>query len=117
MTLRGQTLVSRTDDDAAVPSVCPFKTSLCMPAPRAHVEKHVRVLPAYTATFLNVHTGFSACHNTHRHTQHNTESHTTSHGERGKERETRQEERSGEQTRDKMKKKREEMMFFYGKKV
>ena len=32
-------------------SVCTFKTSPCVPAPRAHVETHVRVLPAYTETF------------------------------------------------------------------
>ena len=50
MTLRGQILVSRTDDDPLSP-VCPFKTSPCVPAPRAHAEKHVRVLPAYTETF------------------------------------------------------------------
>ena len=72
-------------------------------------------------------------HNTHRHTQHNTESHTTSHGERKRKRqkkkkekedrergedgrgETRQEKRSGEQTRDKMKKKREEIRIFLEK--
>ena len=28
-----------------------IKTSPCMPAPRAHVETHVRVVPAYTETF------------------------------------------------------------------
>ena len=37
-------------------SVCTFKTSPCVPAPRPHAEKHVRVLPAYTGTFLNLHT-------------------------------------------------------------
>ena len=31
--------------------VCRFKTSPCMPATRAHAFQHVRVLPAYTATF------------------------------------------------------------------
>ena len=51
MTLRGQILASRTDDDTALPSVCPFKKSPCMPAPRAHVEKSVRVLLACTETF------------------------------------------------------------------
>ena len=35
MTPRGQILVSRTDDDTALPSVCTFKTSPCMPATRA----------------------------------------------------------------------------------
>ena len=32
-------------------SVCRFKTSPCVLAPRPHAEKHVRVLPAYTGTF------------------------------------------------------------------
>ena len=31
--------------------VCTFKTSPCVPAPRAHVFQHVRVVPAYTRTF------------------------------------------------------------------
>ena len=31
-------------------SVCTFKTSPCVPAPRAHVFQHVRVVPAYTGT-------------------------------------------------------------------
>ena len=31
--------------------VCTFKTSPCVPAPRAHVSTHVRVVPAYTGTF------------------------------------------------------------------
>ena len=30
--------------------VCTFKTSRCVPAPRPHAEKHVRVLLAYTGT-------------------------------------------------------------------
>ena len=33
--------------------VCTFRTSPCVPAPRAHVETHARVLPAYTVTFKN----------------------------------------------------------------
>ena len=32
-------------------SVCAFKTSPCMPAPRAHVFQHVRVVPVHTGTF------------------------------------------------------------------
>ena len=32
-------------------SVCTFKMSPCMPAPRAHVSKHVRVVPVHTGTF------------------------------------------------------------------
>ena len=31
--------------------VCPLKTSPCVRAPRAHVETHVRVVPAWTGTF------------------------------------------------------------------
>ena len=31
--------------------VSTFTTSPCMPAPRAYVFQHVRVLPAYTETF------------------------------------------------------------------
>ena len=33
------------------PSVCAFKTSPCIPAPRAHVFQHVRVVPVYAVTF------------------------------------------------------------------
>ena len=89
ITLRGHILVSRTDDDFFLfsfvlllcvwcvgggrkevstfktPSVCRFKTSPCMPAPRAHVETHVRVVPACTGTFLNLHTGVSQRVTTH----------------------------------------------------
>ena len=32
-------------------SVCTFKTSTCMPAPRVHVFRHVRVVPVHTGTF------------------------------------------------------------------
>ena len=32
-------------------TVCTFKTSPCMPAPRAHVLKHVRLVPVHTGTF------------------------------------------------------------------
>ena len=31
--------------------VCTLKTSPCVPAPRAHVELHLRVVPAYTVMF------------------------------------------------------------------
>ena len=48
--VRGQILVSRTDDDPLTP-VCGFKTSPCAPAPRAHVSTHVRVVPVHTGTF------------------------------------------------------------------
>ena len=32
-------------------SVCTFKPSPCMPAPRAHVFQHVRVVQVHTGTF------------------------------------------------------------------
>ena len=46
-------------------TVCPFKTSPvcrlktlpCMPAPRAHVQTHVRVVPVHTETFSTNNTG------------------------------------------------------------
>ena len=31
--------------------MCPAKTSPCVPAPRAHMFQHVRVLPVHTGTF------------------------------------------------------------------
>ena len=98
MTLRGQILVSRTDDDLPNPAlrvsiqnvpVCTFKASPCVPAPRAHVFQHVRVVPAYTGRFacthggvLNPHTGvFSVPHHTaHTHHDHNhSHSHNDTH--------------------------------------
>ena len=59
ITIRGQILVSRTNDDPPASSrvwiqnvpVCTFKTSPCVPAPRAHEETHVRVVLACTRTF------------------------------------------------------------------
>ena len=42
--------------------VCKFKRSPCMPATRAHVEKHVRVLPAYTGRFECTHGGVFSPH-------------------------------------------------------
>ena len=96
--IRGQILVSRTNDDPLLPvcmyktpSVCTFKTSLCVPAPRAHVSTHVRVVPAYTGTFW-MHTRrrfwthtrvfprfFSACRNTQTHTRTHTHTHQQQH--------------------------------------
>ena len=40
---------------------CP---SPCVPAPRAHVSKHVRVLPVHTVTFWKETRRVSACHTT-----------------------------------------------------
>ena len=57
-------------------SVCTFKTYPCVPAPRAHVETRVRVVPVHTGTFLDGHTGlFSVSHTIHHtaHTPHNTQ--------------------------------------------
>ena len=56
-------------------SVCTFKTSPCMQAPRAHAFQHVRVLPAIHGDVLNVHTEvFSVTHHTARthHDHHDT---------------------------------------------
>ena len=39
------------------PSVSLFRTSQCMPATRAHVFQHVRVLAGIHGDVLNVHTG------------------------------------------------------------
>ena len=62
------------------PSVCTFKTSPCVPAPRPQVLPHAGAVPAHRETFLNVHTGFSACHSTpHAHTA-TTTTYTTQHG-------------------------------------
>ena len=63
-------------------SVCTFKTSPCVPAPRAHMFQHVCAWCQYTrgrferthGDVLSGHTGFSRCHPTH--TQHNTHTHT-----------------------------------------
>ena len=91
LTVRGQILVSRTDDDTALPSVCTFRTFPYILPPRAHVEKHARELLACTGTFRMYTRRYSACHTT-PHTQHNTtQNHTTSHGERGKVRQKKKE--------------------------
>ena len=39
-------------------SVCRFKTSPCVPAPRAHVLPHAVVVPVHTGTFESTHGGF-----------------------------------------------------------
>ena len=62
ITLRGQILVSRIGGEPLPPasptrvsiqnaSVCTFKTSRWMPAPRAHEFQDVRVVPVHTGTF------------------------------------------------------------------
>ena len=56
-------------------TVCTFKTSPCVPASRAHVETHVRVVPAYTGTFLNVHTEAFKIYTRGLHTETHTHTH------------------------------------------
>ena len=71
--------------------VCTFKTLPCVPAKRAHVETHVRVVPVHTvkfrtytrARFESTHGGFEWTHHTataprqHTHTRTHTPEHTT----------------------------------------
>ena len=75
--------------------VCTFKTSSCVPAPRAHVFQHVRVVPVYTGTFWTDtrgrvewthgifqratphHTPHTPQHKTQDTTQHDAPQHTT----------------------------------------
>ena len=104
MTIRGQILLSSTDDDP-LPSVCGFKTSPCVRSklPRVYVQNfpvctgttrtcfntcargagiHGDVLNVHTVTFLNPHTGFStffqgAATHTHTHTKHTPHTHQT----------------------------------------
>ena len=129
-TLRGLLLVSRTDGDPPPlsllspsppcvrpknASVCRFKTSPCVPAPRPHVVTHAGVVPVHTEAFLNVHTG-TPHHTTPQHTQHITPQHTPHRDrdrqkqretERDRERETRQDKRR-EETREEEEKIRDE---------
>ena len=68
--------------------VCPSKTSPCIPAPRAHVFQHVRVVPALSGKFCSytrgrfewTHGVFTVPHRTH------TPHHTATHGDRDRER-------------------------------
>ena len=93
-------------------SVCRFKTSPCVPAPRAHLLPHAGVVPVHTGTFLiytrrrffgRTHGFFTffqraAIHtNTHTHTN-TTPQHTTPHGDRERDRD-RQRRREGEKER------------------
>ena len=97
-------------------SVCTFKTSPFVPAPRAHMFQHVCAWCRYTrgrferthGDVLSGHTGVSACHtlththiNTHNTTQHNTlrpQHHTTTERDRERQRQ-RQRERDRERDR------------------
>ena len=130
ITIRGQILVSRTNDDPLhpvcmynTPSVCRFKTSPCVPAPRAHVEHMCAWCRHTRGRFECTHGGvfesthdffhiFSACFNTHKQTQthtttttthttqhHNTQHHTeteTARDRRQKQKETEKEDRKRE---------------------
>ena len=91
---------------------CPFDTSPCVPAPRAHVFQHMRVVPAYTGTFWT--DTYHTPHRTPKHntTQHDTPHHTTTtrpqhHTETEKEREKRGRKRKRERREDEMEDERE----------
>ena len=83
-------------------SVCRFKTSPCVPAPRPHVVTHVRVVPVHTGTFWiytrrfflrakprhtphHTHTQHNTTQHKTHHTHHTTPQHTTPHGDRDRE--------------------------------
>ena len=81
MTIRGQILVSRTDDDPPAPrrsiqnaSVCTFKTSPCVPAPRAHVSTHCELGPCQAAPHTD------NTQHTPQHTPHATDTTDTTQG-------------------------------------
>ena len=94
ITIRGQILVSRTDDDLLLP-VCPFKTSLCVRSKRPRVYRH----HAYTYTYTNqthtTTTNNTTTTTTTKHTTQNTQHHTETETERDRARdgETRQEDK------------------------
>ena len=113
MTLRGQILVSTLDADTALPSVCPFKTSPCMPVHHAsHVEMHVRnVLLSSTGMCCGCTHGGFHCATPHPiHTAQHSLTHTTQHSitynitwrnrERERDRERKQIQRETERDRE-----------------
>ena len=138
--LRCKTHVKNTcfTDENTPPPVCPlkhvpmctFKTSTCVPAPRAHVSTRVRVVPAYTGRFERTHGGvfffkkknphgffqrFTPHHNTAHTTQtthHTTTQDTTPHGDRQRQTETEKEDRDrgrrGDEREDARQEQREE---------
>ena len=95
--------------------MCAFKTSPFVPAPRAHMLKHVCAWCRYTrgrferthGDVLSGHTGFRTLSQTTHHTAHihNTPQHTTSHGDTDRERET---EKEGKEREEKMKEERQD---------
>ena len=102
-------------------SVCTFKTSPCVPAPRAHMLKHVCAWCRYTrGRFERTHGDVLSGHGVsnlvtndtpHRtHTQHTTTQHnttTTPHGDRERQRETKTDrDRQGERRQGQREKRR-----------
>ena len=62
----------KNDDPLPLPSPLPCvlsKTSMCVPAPRAHMFQHVRVVPVHTGAFWTTHGSFSSVSH---HTPHTT---------------------------------------------
>ena len=116
ITIRGQILASRTGDDPPAPPcvhskrpVCRFKTSPCVPAPRAHVEAHVRCRHtrarfecAHGGVFESTHGFFftffqcAAIHTTTHTTQHHNMQH---HTERDRDRDRQTEKERQDKTR------------------
>ena len=85
-----------------------FKTSPCVPAPRAHVETHVRVVPVHTVSVLNQDTEGVLNVHTLTLSQH-THTHQTQHQRNITRRQTEREtEKEREREREKMKEEREE---------
>ena len=97
ITVRGQILVSRTDDDP-LPPVCGFQTSPCVRSKRPRVYRHHAYMFQHmcawrrhtwgrlecthgdvfepTHGFFHI---FSACRNTHKHTHTHTHTHEHTH--------------------------------------
>ena len=98
--------------------VCTFKTSPCVPTPRAHVSTHVRVVPVNTGTFWTdtrgrvewTHGIFSARHTTPHtaHTRHNTRHNTPQQHDRNNTRRQRHAETEKEDREDKTTEERRE---------
>ena len=95
-------------------TVCTFKASPCVPAPRAHVFQHVRVVPVHTGTFwIYGRRVFSACqaaphttpHKTHTHT-HTPQTTQTTHTNTQQHTETETEKEDRDREREKRRRKR-----------
>ena len=108
-----------------LPPVCPFDTSPCVPAPRAHVFQHVRVVCVHTGTFWTdtYHTPHTTPHpkTQHNTTQHDTPHHTTTtrpqhHTETEKEDRERRERRQRERERERERRQREKRQRREGEK-